>query len=132
MEEIAQEKRLLVIESYEYEIDSIDKELSDTFNIHFNSSLNKAFSTAPDFFPHAIFLQLNDSSLQILRNFFEEKGCTYPDVPVVIAVSNNNFALERCARQYNVTYYLIKPFEIDELISALNSAIEYCQQQVEK
>jgi DNA-binding NtrC family response regulator len=112
-------KRLLIIDSEPFYRDIMNRIFGSTYSVGFAKNIDEAGEVMKIFEPGVVFFELRQADVNQLALVFDSLKGLRPDTPLIVAVSENNRELERYARENNIFYYMLRPFNLKELWDAI-------------
>lgn len=111
--------RLLIIDSEPFYRDVMNRIFGTTYSIGFGKSVDEAVAVMKIFEPGVVFFELRQADVNQLTLVVDSVKKLRLDTPLIVAVSENNRELERYARENNIFYYMLRPFNLKELWDAI-------------
>ena len=97
-----------------------------TLRIEFSSDNQQELKKHCQTYPDAIIYDMEQQNTENLSKIIDcnALGC---HTPVIVIVSDNCLELETTVRQQNVSYYFVKPIDVEELREAVESCVHLSQ-----
>lgn len=114
------DKKLLVVDSEPLGRNIIRQTFNSICSIKFAPTLSRAEKILKSFQPGIVFFELRSADINQLSEMFHAVHIYSPESFVIVSVSENTDELERYARINSVFYYMIRPFNLNELWDAVS------------
>jgi DNA-binding response OmpR family regulator len=114
--------KLLAIEHDEFDRNVIRGVFSGAYSLYLARDMHEASALARFFVPDAVVYTIpvcDDAAMEQLEFLRRGRGI---EIPVIVIVPENTIEFERAVRQRGVFYYLVKPYDLRELVGAVRSA----------
>ncbi len=115
-------RKLLVIDSEPFDREIMAKVYSAEYFTLFAAYPNDCLDACVRFNPGVVVYEMRKPNIEALRLFCNAIIKFNPTLPFIVIVSHNTIELERFARLQGAFYYLIRPFNFQELWDALDAA----------
>ena len=117
-------EKILVIENDSSGRDFFLNSFGSAFGIEFSSDNLEELKTHSQTQPDAIIYDMEQQNTENLRKIIDCNELGFY-TPVIVIVSDNCLELETTVRQQNVSYYFVKPLDVEELREAVESCVQF-------
>ncbi len=116
--------KILVIENGSSAREFFLNSFGSTLRIEFSCDNQEELKTHRHSKPDAIIYDMEQQNTETLREIIDcnALGC---HTPVIVIVSDNSLEFETTVRQQNVSYYFVKPLDVEELREAVESCVQF-------
>lgn len=119
-------KKILIVEDNLTQLKTMERLLSENFDIISASNLNEAYlrwEDKPDLIITDVRLNDNDSYNVDGLTLLKETKNKYPAIPVIVMTAYGGTQLEAEARKLGAHIFLSKPVNLDEMYEAISNAL---------
>jgi len=122
--EKAMERRLLIIDTEEFDRNMMGRIFSSTYEMAYAACIEDAGKVMQEFKPGVVYFEVRCTDTGQFTAVADAMATYCPQSSLIVAVLDNSREFERFIRSREVFYYMLRPFNLKELWDAVESGFK--------
>ena len=111
--------------------DNFKKAIASSYNVCLASSVQEVFSRKRPFHPLSVIFQMQKPDAETLQDLAMLKAQLNPSTSIIAIALENSREMEKNLRRIGIFYYLIEPYEFQDLRELVKAAVHFSKSHSE-